>query len=122
MFQAHVEGREFDWATAVFATSAIHQGSTSRLLVPFHLSIPLKQVYSWPQTASDPRLNRAYIKTMQEWTRVPARLFDPPRHSGATDEGVTPRLLWMGLPGVPEDRRPTRMPPGPSLGPLVAPT
>src|ERR1041385_5003788 len=27
------------------------------------------------------------------------------------DEGVTPRLLWMGLPGVPEDRRPTKMPP-----------
>src|ERR1041384_3893052 len=24
-----------------------------------------------------------------------------------TDEGVTPRLLSMGLPGVPEDRRPT---------------
>ena len=47
MFQAHVEGREFDWATAVFATSAIHQGSTSRILGPFHLSIPLKQVLSW---------------------------------------------------------------------------
>src|ERR1041385_8301700 len=38
------------------------------------------------------------------------------------DEGVTPRLLWVSLPGVPEDRRPTKMPPGPSLGPLVAPT
>ena len=38
------------------------------------------------------------------------------------DEGVTPRLLRMSLPGVPEDRRPTKMPPGPSLGPLVAPT
>src|SRR4051812_29925989 len=34
------------------------------------------------------------------------------------DEGVTPRLLWMGLRGVPEDRRPTKMLPGPSLGPL----
>src|SRR4051812_11678907 len=29
----------------------------------------------------------------------------------ADDEGVTPRLLRMGLPGVPEDRRPARMPP-----------
>src|ERR1041385_3217123 len=25
-----------------------------------------------------------------------------------TDEGVTPRLLQIGLPGVPEDRRPMR--------------
>src|SRR3954466_12639203 len=32
-----------------------------------------------------------------------------PRHSGATNEGVTPRLLWMSLPGVPEDKRPTKM-------------
>src|SRR4051812_23966408 len=62
-----------------------------------------------------------YTSTTQEWTRVPAQLFESPRHSGATDEGVTPRLLWMVLPGVPEDRRPARMPPGPSLTPLVAP-
>ena len=48
VFQAHVEGHGFDWATAVFATSAIHQGSTSRLLGPFQLSIPSKQVLSWP--------------------------------------------------------------------------
>src|SRR4051812_46839840 len=48
-------------------------------------------------------------------TRVPARLFESPRHSGATDEGVTPRILQMGLPGVPEDRRPTELPPGPAL-------
>src|SRR3954463_16192045 len=44
-----------------------------------------------------------------------------PQALGGTDEGVTPRLLWMGLPGVPEDRRPTEMPPGSSLRPLVAP-
>src|SRR3954466_2670538 len=48
-------------------------------------------------------------KTTKVWTRVPARLFDSTRHSGATDEGVTPRLLWMSLPGVAEDRRPTKM-------------
>ena len=34
--------------------------------------------------------------------------------SGA-DEGVTPRLLSMGLPGVPEDRRPTELSPGLAL-------
>src|SRR3954466_8525152 len=34
------------------------------------------------------------------------RLFESPRHSGTTDEGVTLRLLCMGLPGVPKDRRP----------------
>ena len=28
-------------------------------------------------------------------------------YSTIGDEGVTPRLLLMGLPGVPEDRRPT---------------
>src|SRR4051812_37187880 len=48
-------------------------------------------------------------------TRVPARLLESPRHSGATDEGVTPRLLQISLPGVPEDRRPTKLPPGPVL-------
>ena len=31
------------------------------------------------------------------------------------DEGVTPRLLLMGLPGVLEDRRPTELLPGPAL-------
>ena len=30
------------------------------------------------------------------------------------DEGVTPRLLWIGLPGVLEDRRPTKIPPWPA--------
>src|ERR1043165_9283449 len=50
-----------------------------------------------------------------ECTQVPARLFESPRHSGATDEGVTPRLQPMGLPDVPEDRRPTELSPGPAL-------
>src|ERR1041385_6578873 len=42
------------------------------------------------------------------------RLFASPRHSGATDEGVTPRLLRISLPGVPEDRRPTKIQPRPA--------
>src|SRR4051812_13824183 len=46
-FQVHVEGRGLDWATEVFSTSTIHQGSTSRLLGPFQLSNPSKQVLSW---------------------------------------------------------------------------
>src|SRR4051812_3176625 len=44
--------------------------------------------------------------------RVPARLFESPRHSGATDEGVTPQLLSMRVPGACHGWRPTR-------GPLV---
>src|SRR3954463_7554313 len=39
----------------------------------------------------------------------PCAPLESPRHSGATDEGMTPRLLWMSLPCVPEDRRPTEM-------------
>src|SRR4051812_26315783 len=62
------------------------------------------------------------IQTTQGCTQSPVRLFESPRHSGATDEGITPRLLWMDLPGVSEDRRPTRMMPGPCLGLLVTPT
>src|SRR4051812_40463635 len=42
-------------------------------------------------------------------------VLESPRHSGATEEGVTPRLLPMGLPGVPEDRSPTELSPGPAL-------
>src|SRR3954468_5671862 len=57
------------------------------------------------------------IQMTQGSTRFPVRLFESPRHSGATDEGVTPRLLQMGLPGVLEDRRPTKIPPGLHLGP-----
>src|ERR1043165_10153582 len=60
VFQAHVEGHGLDWATTVFSTSAIHQGSTSRILGPFQLSIPLKQVLSWLKTASDPQLCCTY--------------------------------------------------------------
>src|SRR3954465_15890241 len=49
------------------------------------------------------------IQTTQTWHRVPVRLFESPRHSEATNEGVTPQLLRMDLPGIPEDRRPARM-------------
>src|SRR3954466_8403980 len=47
-------------------------------------------------------------------TRVHARLFESPRHSGATDEGVNPRLLRMSLPGVHEGRRPMKIRPQPT--------
>src|SRR3954463_7842815 len=50
-------------------------------------------------------------------TRVPARLFESPRHSGATNEGVTPRLLRISIPGAYEDRRPARSADGPMAGP-----
>src|SRR4051812_46464462 len=114
MFQAHVEGHGFDWATAVFSTSAIHQGSICRLLGPFQLSIPQKQVLSWPLDCQQPVV-KPRTKTTWIRTRVPVRLLESPRHSGATDEGVTPRLLRVGLPGVLEDRKPMKMTPGPAL-------
>src|SRR3954471_21734648 len=53
-------------------------------------------------------------QTTQGCTRVPVRLFESPRHSGATEEGVTPRLLRISLPGVPEDRRPMKIQPRPA--------
>ena len=47
----------------------------------------------------------AHTMTTRGRIRVPARLFESPRHSGATDEGVTPQLLCMDLPGALEDGR-----------------
>src|SRR4051812_17677001 len=88
-------------------------------LGPFSLAFPRNRFCHGPRLPAT-RGYTAHTLTAQEWARVPARLFESPRHSGANDEGVTPRLLWMSLPGAAEDRRPTRMPPGPSLGPLVA--
>src|SRR3954469_21221367 len=90
-------------------------------LGPFSLAFPRNRFCHGPRLPAT-RGCTAHTLMTQERTRVPARLFESPRHSGATDDGVTPRLLWMGLPGVPEYRRPARMPPGPSLGLLVAPT
>src|ERR1041384_3321919 len=40
-------------------------------------------------------------------TRVPAGHVESPGPRGPPERGVTPRLLQMGLPGVPEDRSPT---------------
>src|SRR4051812_10260127 len=54
--------------------------------------------------------------------RVSARLFESPRHSGAIDEGVTPRLLRRRVPGTREDERPAKSFYWASLGPLDAPT
>src|ERR1041385_6502837 len=42
--------------------------------------------------------------------RVPARLFESPKHSGATDKGVTPRLLYVRGPGACHGWRPTKDP------------
>src|ERR1041384_2579404 len=61
-----------------------------------------------PATTGAPRIRTT---DMSRWIRVPARLFESPRHSGATDEGVTPRLLLMGLPGVVGGGKPTELPP-----------
>jgi hypothetical protein len=50
--------------------------------------------------------------------RVPAIVFDYPRHSGATDEGMTPRssIFAYLVPAKEEARsKDTRSPPGPSL-------
>src|SRR3954468_3020638 len=101
----HVEGHRFDWATAVFATSAIHQGSTSRLLGPFQLTFPRSR-YCHGSKLPATRSYAAHTTIKQRRTRVPARLFESPRHSEATDEGVTPRLLHVRIPSAGEDRRP----------------
>src|SRR3954468_7090857 len=60
----------------------------------------------------------AHTNTTRGRARVPARLFESPRHSGATDEGVTPRLLRVRIPSAHEDRRPARSTDGPMAGPL----
>ena len=58
--------------------------------------------------------NKAYNPqkrhALQQLTQigVPARLFESPRHSGATDEGIPPRLLYVRVPGACQERRPTR--------------
>src|SRR4051812_23487105 len=78
-------------------------------LGPFSLAFPRNRFCHGPRLPAT-RGCTAHTLMMQEWTRVPTRLFESPRHSGATDEGVTPRLIWMCLPSVPEDRRPASTP------------
>src|SRR3954463_12226474 len=83
-------------------------------LGPFSLAFPRNRFFHGPRLPATRGCTAHTMKTRGR-TRVPARPFESPRHSGATDEGVTPRLLQMGLPGVPEDRRPMKT----RLGPLI---
>src|SRR3954463_8152039 len=72
-------------------------------LGPFSFAFPRDRYCHGPRLPAT-RGCTAHTKTTRGRIRVPARLFESPRHSGATDEGVTPRLLKMRLPGVLEDR------------------
>src|ERR1044072_6346063 len=76
-------------------------------LGPFSLAFPRNRDCHGPRLAAT-RGHTAHTKSTRGRVRAPARLFKPPRHSGATDEGVPPRLLRARLPGVPKDRRPAR--------------
>src|SRR3954463_7799763 len=76
-------------------------------LVPFSLAFPRNRFCHGPRLPAT-RGCTVHTKTTRGRIRVPVRLFESPRHSGATDEGVTPRLLLMRLLGVPEGRRPAR--------------
>jgi hypothetical protein len=44
-------------------------------------------------------LGNSLMKDQVNEVRVPTLIFDYPRHSGATDEGMTPLVLDIGLPG-----------------------
>src|SRR3954466_15214720 len=83
-------------------------------LGPVSLAFPRSRYCHGPRLPAT-RGCTAHTMITRGRVRVPARLFESPRHSGATDEGVTPRLLRVRLPGVPEDGRPTRSADGPSL-------
>ena len=59
VFQAHVEGHGFDWATEVFATSAIHQARSVDSLGPFSLAsleTGFVMATRLPATAGAPRI------------------------------------------------------------------
>src|SRR3954468_13962345 len=91
-------------------------------LGPFSLTIPRKRELSWLKTAPRPAAMPRLQTIKHGRIRVPARLFESPRHSGAADEGVTPRLLRVRIPGAYEDRRPAGSLDRPTTGPLKAPT
>lgn len=60
---------------------------------PFQLRIPRINYLLW-LTAND---SQRYYMHEDKYG------FESPRHSGSTDEGVTPRLLQMSVPGVYQD-------------------
>src|SRR3954465_1247781 len=86
-------------------------------LGPFNLAFPRNR-YCHGSKLPTTRSYVAHTTIKQRWVRVPMRLFESPRHSGATNEGVTPRLLRVRIPGTYEDRRPARSANGPLAGPL----
>src|SRR3954463_10435815 len=86
-------------------------------LGPFSLAFPRNRYCHGPRLPAT-RGCTVQTKTTRGRVQVPARLFESPRHSGATDEGVTPRLLRVRLPGAYEDRRPVGSLDGPTTGPL----
>jgi hypothetical protein len=45
-------------------------------------------------------LDKSMRKDCLDEVRVPVLVFDYPRHSGATDEGMTHRVLNFGLPSL----------------------
>ena len=81
----------------------------------FQLSIPSKQVLSWLKTASDPQLCCAYNYKCNDEFESLRDSSSPPGTRGATEKGVTPRLLHVSIPGAYEDSRPTRSIDGPGL-------
>src|SRR3954470_12487887 len=84
-------------------------------LGPFSLAFPRNR-YCHGSKLPATRSYAAHTTITQRRIRVPARLFESPRHSGATDEGVTPQLLHVRIPGAYEDGRPA----GNVMGPRLA--
>src|ERR1043165_8371964 len=81
-------------------------------LGPFSLEFPQNR-YCHGSKLLVTRSYHAHTTITQRRIRVPARLFESPRHSGATEEGVTPRLLHVRIPGAYGDGRPARSSDGP---------
>src|SRR3954463_6316287 len=68
-------------------------------LGPFSLAIP-RNKYCHGSKLPATRSCVAHMAIKQWWIRDLARLFESPRHSGANDERVTPRLLRVRIPGA----------------------
>src|SRR3954469_13196624 len=81
---------------------------------PFSLAFPRNR-YCHGSKLPATRSCAVHTTMTQRRIRVPARLFESPRHSGATDVGGTPRVLHVRIPGAYEDGRPARSAGGPRL-------
>src|SRR3954468_13695579 len=95
------------WLLRYFPLAQFTKARPVDSLGPFSLAFPRNRYCHGPRLPATQGCT-AYTVITRERIRVPARLFESPRHSGATDEGVTPQLLLVRLPGVHEDRRPAR--------------